>query len=83
MNSILAFVLTVFIIQVGMIAVHVVLATIVSLHIIATTGKMWMSHDELGEEIKQRSLGRFILTTYPVVFWWLLLWERIAGDSHE
>lgn len=83
MNPVLTFVLTIIIVHASMIAIHVVLATIVSLHIIATTGKMWLSRDELGEEIKQRALGRFILTTYPVVFWWLLLWERIVGDTDD
>lgn len=82
MNSILAFVLTVIIVHAGMIAIHVVLTTILTLHI-AITGKMQMSRDELEEEIRQRVLGRIVFYTYPVVFWWVLAWNVIQELRHH
>ena len=67
MNPILAFVLTFFIIHIGMMVAHFhfILVVIVSHDIIAATGKIWMHYDELDKEMEQRALGRFALSIYP------------------
>jgi hypothetical protein len=83
MNPILAGVLVFFIVHVGMIAIHVVFTIILSYDIAISTGKTWMSPDEIKEELQKRWLGRVLDTTYPVAFWWALLWGRIAGDDND
>lgn len=82
MNPILAFVLTFIIVHVGMLVAHLTLTVMVSRDIAKSTGASWLSPDELDKELTCRRLGRFILHTYPVVFWWVLLWD-ILTDLHR
>ncbi len=79
MNPVLAFVLTFFIIHVGMLIAHLTLTVMVARDIAESTGRSWLPPDELDQELMHRPLGRFILNTYPVVFWWVLLWDLLTN----
>lgn len=83
MNPILAFILVFIIIHVGVVVAHLTLTVIVSRDIAEATGQSWLPPDELDKELMCRPLGRFILHTYPVVFWWVLTWDVIQELRHH